>query len=77
VDLRQATTNLSVDEIVNLTQMLKNTPRAVNCTRRALLVSTELMYGIYRVFESLIQGGTVEYRVFKDEREALKWLQET
>ena len=76
IDLRQATSLMSTDEMLTLTQLIKSSPRTVSGARRALLVGSDLMYGLYRMFESFSSGGTVHYHVFFDENEARQWLEE-
>jgi len=75
VDMRAAHAAFTADDIVALTEMIKHSPKVVSGARRALLVATEEMYGIYRMFESFSTGGTVVYRVFRDEQEARKWIE--
>lgn len=74
VDMRAAHSGLTADDILAISEMIKSSPKVVSGARRALLVSTEEMYGIYRMFESFSAGGTVEYRVFRDEQEARQWI---
>lgn len=74
VDMRGAHSGLSADDILAISEMIKSSPKVVSGARRALLVSTEEMYGIYRMFESFSTGGTVQYRVFRDEQEARHWI---
>ena len=75
VDMRRASATLTVLEIIELAQIIKNCPWAAGPARRALLVSTDFMYMLCRMFESFPGGGAVVYRVFRKEREALDWLQ--
>ena len=76
IDLRQATSQMTADEIFTLTQSIKQNRNLPRGTRRALLVSTELMYGLYRMFEAFSAGGPMDYRIFESENEARQWLQE-
>jgi len=74
VDLRQATSSMTADEILTLTQSIKHNPKTPREGRRALLVSTELMYGLFRMFEAFSADGPVAYRAFESEKEAREWL---
>jgi 3,4-dihydroxy-2-butanone 4-phosphate synthase len=74
VDLRQATSHMTADEILTLTQSIKLQPKTPQGTRRALLVNSDLMYGLYRIFAAFSEGGPVHYRVFECEKEARQWL---
>jgi hypothetical protein len=76
VDLRGVTKLLTAEETAQLAETIKSRPRAVNRARRALLVSSDLAYGMYRMFEAMSEGGSVEYHVFRDETEARAWVQE-
>lgn len=76
VDMRNAKVNLSSDEIRQLTDALKQSPRVVSHTRRALLVGSELAFGIYRIFAAMAAEGRTDYRVFREEQAARDWLDE-
>ncbi len=76
IDLRGATSHLTKEETAQLADLVKSSPRAVSKTRRALLVGSDLSFGMYRMFESFAAGGAVDYRVFRDEAEARAWLEE-
>jgi hypothetical protein len=74
VDMRNATVRLTTDEIRQLAEELRKRPLVVARTRRALLVGSELAFGIYRMFATLALGGWTDYRVFRDEQAARDWL---
>ena len=76
VDMRGATAALTSDELRQIADVIKNSPKAVNGARRALLVSTDLMYGLYRMFAAFASDGTTEFRVFRDEKLARAWILE-
>ena len=76
VDMRNAQAGLTSDELRQIAETVKNSPKVVNHTRRALLVSSSLMYGLYRMFATFISDGTTEYRVFYDEQLARAWIEE-
>jgi hypothetical protein len=76
VDLRGVTKLLSAEDTAQLAQTIKSSPRVVNRARRALLVGSDLAYGMYRMLEAMTEDGTVEYRVFRDEGEARSWVEE-
>jgi hypothetical protein len=57
VDMRKATAHLAANEIQRIAYIVKTNPRIAGPTRRALLVSTDLLYGIYRMFEAYAAGG--------------------
>lgn len=76
MDLRGATALLSAEETAQFADLIKSSPRLLSRTRRALLVSSDLSFGMYRMFESFAAGGTVEFRVFRDEGDARAWVEE-
>jgi hypothetical protein len=76
VDMRNAKVNLSSNEIRQLTDSLKQSPRVVSNTRRALLVGSDLAFGIYRMFVAMAENGRTDYRVFREEQAARDWLDE-
>jgi hypothetical protein len=77
IDLRGATSHLTREETQELADLVKSDPRSVSRTRRALLVGSDLSFGMYRMFESFAAGGAIDYRVFRDEPGARAWLEET
>jgi hypothetical protein len=76
IDMRNATSQLRADEIQRLAYMVKSHGDVVGRTRRALLVSNDLLYGMYRMFAAYVADGPTEYRVFRDEDEARRWIEE-
>jgi hypothetical protein len=76
VDMRQATVGLTTDELRQIADTVKSSPKVISGARRALLVATDLMYGLYRMFAAYASDGSTEYRVFRDEKQALAWLEE-
>jgi hypothetical protein len=43
-------------------------------SRRALVVREDYFYGMVRMFIALSEPGPVEYKIFKDSKSALAWL---
>ncbi|HXF10807.1 MAG TPA: STAS/SEC14 domain-containing protein [Desulfuromonadaceae bacterium] len=76
VDMRGATAGLTSDELRQIAETIKANPEVASGARRALLVSSDLMYGLYRMFAAYMSDGPNEYRVFRDEKQALEWLEE-
>jgi len=76
VDLREAHSNMTADEVVSLTQTIKNNPQRAGGGRRALLVNTALMRGLARMFAAFAEDGPVHYQLFDDEAKARAWLKE-
>jgi hypothetical protein len=76
VDMRNATAQLTTDELRQITDALKQSPRVVSRTRRALLVGSDMAEGLYRLFATLAADGRTEYRVFRDEGMARDWVDE-
>jgi hypothetical protein len=74
VDMRNATVELTADELRQLAGELRNRPKVVARARRALLVGSDLAFGIYRMFATLAMDGSTDYRVFRDEQAARDWL---
>jgi len=76
VDMRGATAGLTSDELRQIAETVKSSPKVVSAARRALLVGSDLMYGLYSMFAAFASDGTTEYQVFRDEKKALAWLEE-
>lgn len=76
IDMRNAQAGLTSDELRQIAETVKNSPKVVTHTRRALLVNSNLMYGLYRMFATFVSDGTTEYQVFRDEQLARAWIEE-
>jgi hypothetical protein len=76
VDMRGATAGLTSDELRQIADVVKNSPKTVSGARRALLVGSDFMYGLYRMFAAFASDGSVEYQVFRDEKLAFAWVEE-
>jgi len=76
IDMRKATTHLTADEIQQLAGFVTRHPKAVRSTRRALLVETDVMFGLYRMFSVYAGNSSVEFEVFRDEQKALEWVRQ-
>jgi len=76
IDMRGATAGLTSDELRQIADTIKSNPKVVSGARRALLVSSDLMYGLYRMFAAYVSDGTIEYQVFRDKEKALAWVEE-
>jgi hypothetical protein len=74
-DLRGVTKLLTADEMARLAQTLRSSPGS-KPSRRALLVGSDLSFGMFRMFTALADGGDVENRVFRDEAEARAWVEQ-
>jgi hypothetical protein len=75
VDMRNATTALTTSELLQLAGTAKHHTPTAGRGRRALLLSSDLMYGLYRMFAGFANGGTTDFGVFRDEAAALAWLE--
>jgi hypothetical protein len=76
VDMRGATAGLTSDELRQIADAVKSSPKTVKDARRALLVSTDLMFGLYRMFATFASDSSIEYQVFRDEKLAHAWIEE-
>lgn len=75
-DLREATTrHISASEVQSIAGMVKKHWGTRGNPRSALVVSTDLDYGMARMYELLMEGDIApEVRVFRDLEEAEDWL---
>ena len=69
---------LTVEGLKNIGQLASRTDQNRVNTKLALVASSDLAYGLARMYEayrSFAQNTNKELRVFKEESEALEWLQ--
>jgi hypothetical protein len=76
LDMRTATVKLTMEDLQQLTDAIKASPRLVARARRALLVGSESAYNFYQKFASMAGNGRIEYQVFRDEHAAKDWIDE-
>lgn len=65
--------HIAFDEVVQLTQDRRNRSLARD-VRTAILVASDLAFGISRMYQALLDHPQVEMEVFRDRRRALAWL---
>src|SRR5580704_611018 len=70
---RVSGTELTASEISRLARRTKFSPKS----RKALVVSTPLLFGLARMFETYLQlSGAAEFvKVFKQRDQAMEWLE--
>ncbi len=73
LDFQNSKTNLSTDEIQVLVSLLKGFRE--NFTSPILtIVSDPLHFGLMRMLQSYAENHGVEVKIFKEAKEAIKWL---
>lgn len=74
IDCREMTNVLHVTEIRGLADIQVARPGPAWRSRRAVVVSSPDQYGTARVFTVFAESGPVEFSVFYNMEEALKWV---
>ena len=76
-DLRKATTqHVSAAEVQSIAALVKKHWAGSEAARSALVVSTDLDYGMARMYEMLMEGEIgPRVKVFRDMEEAKAWLE--
>jgi hypothetical protein len=73
IDLRGVTSLMGTDDLRNLAMQAKG--RSVeHRSRRAILTSEDVMFGLVRMFEAHAEGSPTVYRAFRSLTDALKFL---
>jgi len=75
IDARQAVVRLSSSELREIVELLRSFARSHRLGRTAVVVSTDVAYGIMRVFQTLVED-VCEVQPFRDLRTAALWLNE-
>ena len=68
---------LSVDEIIKLAKIASGSDSTTNKTKAALVVSSNIVFSfgmIYKGYRKLISKSNKEVNVFKNQAEALAWI---
>ena len=65
----------SVDDIRQVTQLVKDNWGASDKSRAALVVARDLDFGLTRMYQQLLEGqSSGEVRIFRNVDEAIEWL---
>jgi hypothetical protein len=75
IDARQAVVRLSSSELREIVELLRSLARSHRLGRTAVVVSTDVAYGIMRVFQTLVED-ICEVQPFRDLTTADLWLNE-
>jgi hypothetical protein len=75
IDLRAVTRIPTAEEIRAEVPLIRQALLTAR-TRRAIIVSRPVMYGMMRVFEAYQRGSPAEYEVFYEVPAALEWIDE-
>jgi len=75
VDFRGCTTPIGWWQIRHLADYARHGEQAWGRSKWAIVVSSDLVYGLVRVFVALANTGNVSSQVFRDLDKALAWLE--
>lgn len=73
-DAREAWTNLSADEIRDLVYLTDSLQSRHPLGPTAIIAQSDLVYGMARMYEILLEGKGVPVGVFRTVREGEEWL---
>jgi hypothetical protein len=74
IEMRGIEGTLTADELRGIAEMTR-VASSGRRPRRALVVGSDLHYGLMRMFEAYSADGPREYRVFRTKDRALAWLE--
>lgn len=75
IDARQAVVRFSSSELQEIVELLRSLARRHRLGRTAVVVSTDVAYGIMRMFQILVED-VCEVQPFRDVTTATRWLKE-
>lgn len=73
IDARRATVAVSADDVRRVVDLVRAEARAARLGPTAVVVSSEVAYGMLRMLEMLVED-VAAIRPFRDYREAVGWL---
>ncbi len=76
VDSRRVDPPDSVTTVRRMANIVQNNAQRLRCTRTALLVGSDVQYGMARMYMALTEPIHPDTAVFRDYDEALNWLLE-
>jgi hypothetical protein len=74
IDCRNVKSLFSISDLRKTAADAKARPQMQVPGRAAVLASSNLIYGLLRMYEVFNEGNPAEIRVFREPAEALKWL---
>lgn len=74
-DARGCTTDLGWWQVRHLAAFARARERAWGSCKWATVVSSDLIYGLARIYVTLASGGEIRNQVFRDPLAALAWLE--
>ena len=74
VDCRRVTSRFSITDLRRTAADVKSRPQMQVPSRAAVLASSNLVYGLLRMYEVFSDGDPVEIRVFRRPEDAMAWL---
>jgi hypothetical protein len=73
-DFREASFSFQPDDVKKLAKSTRERPLETQIERRAIVVVSELQYGLARMFSQLVAPSGQEVQPFRDINEARRWL---
>ncbi len=74
VDLRESRHAPKSDEIREVASIMVNHHEQIGHSRSALVVASDLGYGLARMYQAIAEGSSIETHIFRDMDEARHWL---
>ncbi len=74
IEMRDIEGTLTADELRGIAEMTR-VPSSGRRPRRALVVESDLHFGLMRMLEAYTSDGPREYRVFRTKEDALAWIE--
>jgi hypothetical protein len=74
IDCRGVKSLFSVADLRRLAADVRNRPQLRAKSKSAVIASSNLVYGLLRMYEVFSEGDPVEMRVFRKPEEAMAWL---
>lgn len=74
VDCSEVSSGISFDDIVLIVERRSELHREIGPEKIAIVAKKDVVFGLARVFGSMIEQKNIEANVFRDEEKALQWL---
>ncbi len=79
IDLRKAEgegVQFTHERVTRMTDFVESVRKGRDAGKTALVTDSDVLYGLCRMVESYLQGGSVPVRTFRTLESAMKWLEE-
>lgn len=75
-DMREVVHSATPEDVKRIAGFILEQMSTIGSLKAAVVVSTDVSFGMTQILRALVDRGSTDIRVFRDMEEAMSWLQE-